>query len=441
MSEELNSKRIVGSSEGWQLTTRFFLLTQFLYRRFQVILFGIRIRLQSGEYHTALNPGKDYRFQHNEQCIFIAQNPTDLDDINALTETHLDNFLQHLHKTQEHEYEGIGPDYHAKNFQKAILALSPKSRSGQSTRRVRTKRGGSGMPYSRKSGRYQLYSAMPTITNEDEDDEIDVEPEVSFISGTEDSGVDQDPTSPKFPASPTSPRSPRSFVPPITDVSQPRTPLPTRSTEASITSTAFPFSSGKQRAYLESTFTGDELTQARVDYPIAPFPGAQVPLCILVDSSKAGERKVVDMVISSWSDILNQRREQATALEYERTHPSETAETPAPGSVSFEGSGVLDTPFLMEASDQRRGRILPVDKESSWKTTNAAEGTPSGTDAGHILICSPNYDIFRLICTLRSAHLKQLQDVVVLCSRQPNVHEFRVLKCFPRLYFLIVRIL
>ncbi|GJJ69862.1 hypothetical protein EMPS_02211 [Entomortierella parvispora] len=388
----------------------FSFVTWFLYRRFQVILFGIRIRLQSGEYHTALNPGKDYRFQHNEQCIFIAQNPTDLDDINELTETYLENFLQHLHKTQEQDYVGIGPDYHANNFQKALLTLSPKSRSGQSTRRVRTKHGNSGMPYSRKSGRYQLQSAMPTITNED--DEIDVEPEVSFISGAEDSGVDQDPNAPKSPISPISPRFPRSLMPTMNDVSLPRA-APKIGSNA--TPAPSPFSSGKQREYLDSTFGGDELSQARVDYPIPPFPGAQVPLCILVDSSKGGERKVADMVISNWSDVLNQRREQATAA-YQQIHPSET-ETLAQGSSSSEDNDVRS--------------------ESSKKTSTATDGVSAGSDAGHILICSPNYDIFRLICTLRSAHLKQLQDVVILCSRQPNVQEFRVLKCFPRLYFLI----
>ncbi|KAG0057675.1 potassium channel, sub T, member 1 [Gryganskiella cystojenkinii] len=407
----------------------FSFVSWFLYRRFQVILFGVRIRLQSGEYHTALNPGKDYRFQHNEQCIFIAQNPTDLDDINALTEEYLTNFLQHLHKTQEEDHQGIGPDYHANNFSKALLTLAPKHRSGHSTRRVRASKRGfgvqtdSGMSYSRRSGRYQLQSAMPTITNED--DEIDVEPEISFVSGNEDSGADQDPNAPKSPTSPTSPTTLLpSLIPPPNEPLPPRTPPPVERSQNSSGSSS-PFSPGKQRAYLDATFPGDELSNARIDYPVPPFPGAKVPLCILVDAAKGGERKVADMVISSWSHVLDQRREQAEAAEYERTHPTE-AITDANGKTA---AVVLESSFPADRSD--------LQKDSKKAKDSSTDDILSRSETGHILICSPNYDIFRLICTLRSAHLKQVQDVVVLCSRQPNSQEFRVLKGFPRLYFLV----
>lgn len=406
-----------------------------MYRRFQVILFGVRIRLQSGEYHTALNPGKDYRFQHNEQCIFIAQNPTDLDDINGLTEEYLNNFLQHLHQTREEDHQGIGPDYHANNFSKALLTLSPKSRSAHTTRKVRISKGGVGVNtdpsnFSRRSGRYQHQSAMPTIANED--DEIDVEPEISFVSGTEESGVDQDLDAPQSPTSPTSPTSPStlmpSLIPPSNEMLPPRTPPPVERSENSSGSSS-PFSPGKHRSYLDTTFTGDELSSARIDYPVAPFPGAKVPLCILVDAAKGGERKVAEMVISSWSDVLDQRHEQAEAAEYERTHPSE--ETATMDAIAERGAAILEPSFPVGRPDSKKVRIVEADSK-----TAAVNATKSET--GHILICSPNYDIFRLICTLRSAHLKQVQDVVVLCSRQPNVQEFRVLRCFPRLYFLIV---
>ncbi|ORZ05551.1 hypothetical protein BCR41DRAFT_186166 [Lobosporangium transversale] len=354
----------------------------FLYRRFQVILFGVRILLQSGEYHTALNPGKDYIFQHNEQCIFIAQNPTDLDEINALTEQYLERFLQHLYDSQEDF------DYHAKNFSKALLTLSPTKCPSRKHKKARSSQRGTNNdinPYSRTTGFCSHHSAAPTINHED--DEIDVVPEVSFVSGDE-GGADQGSNE--------------------SASSQPakRHLLPHYSRSDRNPNTKSRAEREYQKELAKIGFQDSESNNLRIDYPPAPFPGAKVPLCILVDTRNGGGRTLKDMKISSWDDLLK-RKEKARQIELNQRAGLE------PGMASSAALG---------------------DKKS-----NRLSQSPSNpnTEPGHILICSPNYDIFRLICTLRSSHLRKLQDVVVLCSRKPNDQEFRALKCFPRLYFLI----
>ncbi|KFH71053.1 hypothetical protein MVEG_03899 [Podila verticillata NRRL 6337] len=367
----------------------------FLYRRFQVILFGVRIRLQSGEYHTALNPGKDYRFKHNEQCIFIAQNPTDLDEVNELTEKYLDNFLQHLKETQEEDVNEIGPDYHANNFSKALITLGSKSPCGSPPKKSRSTQRGvhddNGI-YSRKSGRYQLHFAMPTIANED--DEIEVVPEVSLVSGPED---DQEPT---MPSENPSPKGASKSV---------QEGLKAKSTDLRA---LFARPMPKQGTKADSNLDPSYFT--RVDYPVAPYAGAKVPLCVLVDPCQ-GERKLSDLVIDRWTDVLGQREEQAKQ--------AEMADTVAGDDTNDSATKPRD--FTFSSAFRLREPATPSAIPSFSET------------GGHVLICSPNYDIFRLICTLRSAHLKQFLDIVVLCPRQPNAQEFKVLKCFPRLYFII----
>ncbi|KAJ3014222.1 potassium channel, sub T, member 2 [Thoreauomyces humboldtii] len=58
---------------------------------------------------------------------------------------------------------------------------------------------------------------------------------------------------------------------------------------------------------------------------------------------------------------------------------------------------------------------------------------------GHILICTGNHDLFRLICTLRLAHLTdhEFKRVVILCPNEPTVQEFSALAQFPLLYFVL----
>ncbi|KAF9349428.1 hypothetical protein BGX26_012264, partial [Mortierella sp. AD094] len=378
----------------------------FLYRRFQVILFGVRIRLQSGEYHTALNPGKDYCFRHNEQCIFIAQNPTDLDDINELDEKHLENFLQHLHQTQEEDIETIGLDYHAKNFSKALLTLMPNTRFRGKQRKTRTARrnmhSDSTNSYTRSAGRFQLQSAMPTIANED--DEIDVEPEVSFMSGPEDSGAEQ---------SANEPQSPLTATPKLNteNLTEDTVPAPQSGKNSALQTQYDSLADKAEKEKLMSIkLQDDESDNLRFGYPPAPFPGAKMPLCTLLDNRNGAERRVSDMIISSWNDVLEQRREKA-------------AQKLAPTLESSTGGESASKPQL----------------DSTEGETSKFNSAPSkhSQELGHILVCSPNYDIFRLVCTLRSVHLKQLQDIVVICSRQPNANEFKALRSFPRLYFLI----
>ncbi|KAG0019871.1 hypothetical protein BGZ80_005158 [Entomortierella chlamydospora] len=377
----------------------------FLYRRFQVILFGVRIRLQSGEYHTALNPGKDYCFRHNEQCIFIAQNPTDLDDIKELDEKHLENFLQHLHQTQEEDIKTIGLDYHAKNFSKALLTLMPNTRFHGKQRKRRTARrsmhSDSTNSYTRSVERSQLQSSMPTIANED--DEIDVEPEVSLMSGTEDSGAELGANEPLSPLAAVS-------EPIIENLTEDALPASHPGRGPALQTRYDPLTDkAEEDKLMNMRFQDDESDNLRIGYPAAPFPGAKMPLCTLLDDQN-GERRVSDMIISDWNDVLKQRREKA-------------AQKLIPTSESSTGGESASKPRL----NSTEGETSKLNSASS----------KHDQELGHILVCSPNYDIFRLVCTLRSAHLKQLQDIVVLCSRQPNANEFKVLRSFPRLYFLI----
>ncbi|KAF9907945.1 potassium channel, sub T, member 2 [Linnemannia zychae] len=398
----------------------------FLYRRFQVILFGVRIRLQSGEYHTALNPGKDYRFQHNEQCIFIAQNPTDLEDINELTEKYLENFLDHLRETQAEDNEDIGEDYHAKNFSNALLTLRPRNHLARRRRKKSTKRAmgdefglsASATPYSLHAGRYELHSALPIITTTEED-EIDCEPEVSLMSGPE----DEEETT----AEGSVPLSPKSKQQVASDQESQKSTLKPASMVDKVVESK---SSVIRESRRKSMPPDQQTTELRIGYPSAPFAGSKLPLCILIDPRHAGERKVSDMVISNWNTVLDERREKALEMEADKQ-----AQRPRSSSVSGQDSlaaAAAASAVLEAGSGSHSSSATSAPKSKSPKSP-----TSTSQETGHILICSPNFDIFRLICTLRSAHLKQIQDVVILCSRQPNPQEFKILKCFPRLYFLI----
>lgn len=389
-------------------------------------MFGVRIRLQSGEYHTALNPGKDYRFQHNEQCIFIAQNPTDLEDINELSEKHLENFLDHLRETQAEDDEDIGADYHAKNFSNALLTLRPRSHCARRRRKTKsTKRAFHGdsvagvAPYSLHTGPYELHAAMPIITTTEED-EIDCEPEFDLMSGPEDEREEGAAAG----GSSTS-LLPSSKQPMISDKDSQQSNLKPASMVDKVVESK---SSVIRESRRKSMPPDAQTTELRIGYPNAPYAGAKLPLCILIDPRHAGDRKVPDMIISNWNDVLETRKAKAQELETEKK-----AQRPRSSSVS--GHDLLSaTEALGSTSQSSFATVVPKTKSSSSKATTST----SQQETGHILICSPNFDIFRLICTLRSAHLKHIQDVVILSPRQPNSQEFKNLKCFPRLYFLIV---
>ncbi|KAG0278549.1 hypothetical protein BGZ95_003731 [Linnemannia exigua] len=408
----------------------------FLYRRFQVILFGVRIRLQSGEYHTALNPGKDYRFQHNEQCIFIAQNPTDLEDINELSERYLEDFLDHLRKTQaeDEEDEDIGADYHAKNFSNALLTLRPRSHCARRRRKKSTKRAmgdefglsAAAAPYSLHSGRYELHAAMPIITTTEED-EIDCEPEISLMSEPEDG--EEEESSPEGSV----PLSPKSKPQIVSDQESQKSTLKPASMVDKVVESK---SSVIRESRRKSMPPDEQSTELRIGYPAAPYAGAKLPLCILIDPRHAGERKVTEMVISNWNDVLEARREKALEMEAEKQ-----AQRPRSSSVSGQDSLSAAAAVAAAAASAtlETGSGSQSTAAGASKSRSGSPKTPTSTsqELGHILVCSPNFDIFRLICTLRSAHLKQLQDVVILSPRQPNPQEFKILKCFPRLFFLI----
>ncbi|KAF9978884.1 potassium channel, sub T, member 1 [Actinomortierella ambigua] len=397
----------------------------FLYRRFQVILFGVRIKLRSGAYHTALNPGKDYKFQHNEQCIFIAQSPSDVDEITDLTEDDLHNFLNHLQQTYEDDVRTVGPDYHASSFSKAIKALGSKctlqsSMSAGSTLGKSQSSGtgtlGTGdfsLPYTRRSGRHQLHPVMP-VTEIANDNEIDVTPEVTLVADPaqteEDGGASSGLAS--VPRSPTI----RINAPPssadgnVASASSPSAGVPPSPTTA--------FYSGVARSSSRYRFVdrlrrmkGDPDFELRIGHPPTPFPGAKVPLCILIDSRRSRkERSKEDVLIGDWTEVLEHR----SSLQQAVANSTTTIE---------EGSGLGTEGVLAGGADVEDG--------------SDAQSQPSQREPGHIVICSPNYDIFRLMCTLRAAHLQQILDVVILCPKSPTEHEFHMLRSFPRLYIVI----
>lgn len=54
-------------------------------------------------------------------------------------------------------------------------------------------------------------------------------------------------------------------------------------------------------------------------------------------------------------------------------------------------------------------------------------------------ICTGNHELFRLICTLRSAHLieDEFRTVLLLCPNTPTQEQFQRLCEFPDIYFMI----
>ncbi|RUS19651.1 hypothetical protein BC937DRAFT_87152 [Endogone sp. FLAS-F59071] len=57
-----------------------------IYKEFQVILFAIKIFIQDlGTHHLMLNPGNNYALQPDDECIFIAQTPTDINVISSMS--------------------------------------------------------------------------------------------------------------------------------------------------------------------------------------------------------------------------------------------------------------------------------------------------------------------------------------------------------------------
>ncbi|KAH6564138.1 hypothetical protein BASA50_006828 [Batrachochytrium salamandrivorans] len=57
----------------------------------------------------------------------------------------------------------------------------------------------------------------------------------------------------------------------------------------------------------------------------------------------------------------------------------------------------------------------------------------------HILVCTYNFDLFRFVCTLRSANLtaRELKPILVLCPSLPTEDEFSVYARFPQMFFVV----
>ncbi|KAJ3258368.1 hypothetical protein HK103_003656 [Boothiomyces macroporosus] len=57
----------------------------------------------------------------------------------------------------------------------------------------------------------------------------------------------------------------------------------------------------------------------------------------------------------------------------------------------------------------------------------------------HVLLISCNFQVFRFICTLRSAHLtvSELKPILIMCPRPPNHKEFNRLRNFPKVFFIV----
>ena len=57
----------------------------------------------------------------------------------------------------------------------------------------------------------------------------------------------------------------------------------------------------------------------------------------------------------------------------------------------------------------------------------------------NFLVCSSDYNLFRFISTLRSAHLShnEIVLILVLCSRLPTDEEFARLRYFSKLSFMV----
>ncbi|KAI8909194.1 hypothetical protein EDD86DRAFT_150601 [Gorgonomyces haynaldii] len=57
----------------------------------------------------------------------------------------------------------------------------------------------------------------------------------------------------------------------------------------------------------------------------------------------------------------------------------------------------------------------------------------------HILVCTGDFNLFHFICTLRSAHLSQMEfkSILILCPHEPTMDEFRLLAQFPLIYIMV----
>ncbi|KAI9143121.1 calcium-activated BK potassium channel alpha subunit-domain-containing protein [Paraphysoderma sedebokerense] len=122
----------------------------YLYREFQVILMAVRTRIHNergatehhpndSDYysHIILNPGKSYIFKAHDDCIYIAQGPSDIDDIEDLTRdqyfrsTQVSPIMDPTYKLMSQVYPSISKSLRGSH---ASLVSSMRSRSPSPTR-------------------------------------------------------------------------------------------------------------------------------------------------------------------------------------------------------------------------------------------------------------------------------------------------------------------
>jgi hypothetical protein len=65
--------------------------------------------------------------------------------------------------------------------------------------------------------------------------------------------------------------------------------------------------------------------------------------------------------------------------------------------------------------------------------------TETNNVVNFILACTPNYNVMRFICTLRSARLNasEIKPVILMIERLPTKKEFHWLRMFPKLFIFI----
>ena len=58
--------------------------------------------------------------------------------------------------------------------------------------------------------------------------------------------------------------------------------------------------------------------------------------------------------------------------------------------------------------------------------------------SSHIIVCTDNFDLFKFVCTVRAAHLKEtlFRTILILCERLPTRSEFNLLAVFPKILYI-----
>ncbi|KAK9763051.1 hypothetical protein K7432_010629 [Basidiobolus ranarum] len=72
-------------------------ISWFIYCEFQIILFAVKIQLpEHNHYRIILNPGAEYCFTENDECLFIGQAPEDIEAVSNLTSDQFNKSMNHF---------------------------------------------------------------------------------------------------------------------------------------------------------------------------------------------------------------------------------------------------------------------------------------------------------------------------------------------------------